>query len=677
LQKSLAPDLFYGVRFAIFSLGDRAYGPQKFCAAGRKLTVRLRQLGATLLVDPGYGDDGTSNGGVFCDLDHWLEATLFPQLGAYAAVTESTSTTTTAAAMTMTIETIVAPPYRVTVSSNSSSSFSNSNDDDDEEEWQQDEYAESYGEFFQKLCPLTAYHYYDCHNGSRMHPQNMHESSNSPAAGAVCIPLLGRVVENRRLTAADWEQNTRHICLEIAAPTKQQGVESERQSSSSSSPLLPSSVRRELSSWSLESLPYRAGDVASILPSNASQEVQAFLNVLPVALREIADCDLIVQFDPSCSDDANRFAGVGYDHWPTKCTLRGWLMHCADIHALPEREDLRALALYCSNDSPHGRDQREKLVSLSETKSSALYVDYILREKRSWVDVLHDFNSLRDNGSLLTIESLLGLLSPIRPRDFSIASSPTKDWVARQTATSSAKRGEFGVELCVAVVEGSTRLGRSFHGLCSYYLGQLPVSSEDKKSVVRLWIRAGSFHALPLDCTIDPHTGNGRLQDPILCIGAGTGVAPLRALIQEREAVLGLNAALSSSYQMEEDLEFDNALVFGCRMKDVDFYYEEEFRVLANHARMTLLVAFSREQSHKIYVQQVIGSADFGSKKLACHILQKNGAIYVAGGPNMARAVKETIVELLGIEMNGDKKEAQQLLSKLQRRGRYSVEAWN
>ena len=75
LQKSLPNTVFAEKKFALFCLGDRAYGDQ-FCAAGRKLAVRLLQLGMTRYGAVGYGDDSTPNGGVFRDLDDWLEQEL-------------------------------------------------------------------------------------------------------------------------------------------------------------------------------------------------------------------------------------------------------------------------------------------------------------------------------------------------------------------------------------------------------------------------------------------------------------------------------------------------------------------------------------------------------------------------------------------------------------------------
>ena len=66
LSKSLTNTLFANVTFALFALGDRAYGPDAFCAAGRKLAARLVQLGATVVCGLGFGDDGSFVGPCHC-----------------------------------------------------------------------------------------------------------------------------------------------------------------------------------------------------------------------------------------------------------------------------------------------------------------------------------------------------------------------------------------------------------------------------------------------------------------------------------------------------------------------------------------------------------------------------------------------------------------------------------
>ena len=664
LQKSLPSDLFQGIPFAIFSLGDRAYGPN-FCAAGRKLTVRLMQLGANLVGQPGYGDDGTPNGGVFADLDQWIEDVLLKTLGGGSNNVNETIGISSSTPQT---------PYHVTVRELTTL---NGPSTSVAEEWQQEKYSSPYQAFFARMGGVTCYQY------NELTLKRMTGTSND---GSLTAPLVGSVITNQRITAEDHDQDTRHIEVEIK----------------------PLTLKRETSSPSVETvdytsnLPYQAGDIATVLPSNSAQQVERFLQVMPKHIQEIADCELELQYD----DSVEPTAGVGFAYWPCRCTLRGWLTYCADIHALPEREDLRALSHFCSMQHEQGPEQQAKLRSLSETSESALYADYVLREKRSWAEVLYDFDSIYDEGSPLTIDFLVSLLSPIRPRDFSIASSPTEH-LLEATKSGSSSSPCIKVDLCVAIVEGTTPLGRKYHGLCSDYLSRqlVPATADIEASttittttspLIRLWIKPGTFHGLPLDVTRqNGNYGLCRMSAPLLCVGAGTGVAPLRGLIREREAVrrVHANAAIANNNKnnhhpengdertiLSHDPDCENILIFGCRKQACDFYYQTEWEQLMQEGHFTLWTAFSRDQWYKVYVQQVLQKAEEKVKlNLSRHLLDRNGSIYIAGGPSMARTVKEVIVESL-VRSNTNtcqnEKQALSFLSKLQRQGRFSIEAW-
>lgn len=613
LQKSLPKTLFQGKRFALFCLGDRAYGPQ-FCAAGRKLAVRLLQLGMSRICDVGYGDDNTPSGGVFRDLDEWLEQVLVPKLQDEQGGEKPSRLTKIPMA-------IPENPFRV-VESKPKELIANGRQHV-RDEWRDPRYAEAYQRYFSQACPLRAYTY-----DSNLARATQLGTGKLP-------PLQGTIVENRRISAADWDQDTRHIQIHVH-----------------------STGSKDVPFATPETLPYQAGDVATLLPCNSDDEVTRFLAALPPNLQTMAETAIQIQTEDSLMNNS-------FIQWPSNCTFRGWLKYCADIHALPEREDLRALSAYCSEEHEMGADQRDKLCSLSETSGAALYADYILREKRSWVDVLYDFESLRSPGSKLTIEALLVLLPSIRPRDYSIASAPTLD------AFSDEKEG-FCIELCVAIVRGRTRLGRSYSGLCSDFLSNQVTSPTDMalSSPLQLWIRPGSFGNLPLELA-----ENGSFQVPLLCVGAGTGVAPMRSLLRERHAVQ--TAQMSSNEPVQQSSSGDpnnNILVFGCRRKAADYYYKDEWENDLHQVRV--LTAFSRDQFQKIYVQKVLREADNGTLIVA-HLLEKKGAVYIAGGPKMARAVKEEIVEALGKVLEGGEKHATQFLNKLQRLGKFSTEAWS
>jgi sulfite reductase alpha subunit-like flavoprotein len=253
----------------------------------------------------------------------------------------------------------------------------------------------------------------------------------------------------------------------------------------------------------------------------------------------------------------------------------------------------------------------------------------------------------------------------------------------KQSSTLS-KEG-FELELCVAVVEGKTPLGRSYTGCCSKYLEYTSPCNTDQTTtssdIVRLWIHPGSFSNLPLDIRQNP-TSHHYFETPVIYVGAGTGIAPLRALILEREAIRMKNEAAAASFSTVAVVDkgneiVDNILVFGCRMKANDYYYGDEWEALVVAKRLRLISAFSRDQIHKLYVQRALREANGKNGQLIVrHILEHNGAVYIAGGSKMARAVKDEIIEAL-VSAVGCEKTAKKLLNRLKRIGQFSIEAWS
>ena len=703
LQKSLPKRALADTRcsFALFCLGDRAYGPQ-FCAAGRKLAVRLLQLGMPRFCEIGYGDDNTPNGGVFCDLDDWLESVLLPR------VAESSSSLVSANDARDQSSVPAAPcvpacPYRVEILEERTAADENGSILDhgtystsDKDEMKEDAHVgerkleffdDSYRDYFTERGPITAYSY-DLARGERIV-----SAATGTERSLKSAPLIGTVTTNERITDSNWKQDTRHIEIEVMHSNSRTGGIG------------------DMPNGRTPPLPYIAGDVASVLPFNSRAKVNQFLGVLPDSIASMADSVIRIDLDESYRSD-NR-----YTLWPGRCTLRGWLTYCADIQSLPEREDLRALSAYCApaNDVDgaidKSLDQGEKLRTFGETSGAALYADYVLREKRSWIDVLHDFDSLRVPGSRLTPEALLMILPPMRTRDFSIASSPSMGRVVRNWTDNSsdrvAPRGadeddptkQFSIELCVAVVEGKTRLGRSYHGLCSKYLSEIspfrPASSTDRSlssrrsSQLLVWIRPGSFSKMPLQLTQQTPSS---FEVPIICVGAGTGIAPMRSLMLERVAVKYLDqkrraGEMNSHESRPSDndgpvasassiRENENILIYGSRKSAADFYYEKEWETLRQEKNLRLLTAFSQDQFRKIYVQKVLREADDGVL-IAKHILEQGGAVYIAGNPKMARAVKQEITEVLSDALPGGEEQTKRLLNKMQRMGRFSIEAWS
>jgi sulfite reductase alpha subunit-like flavoprotein len=175
------------------------------------------------------------------------------------------------------------------------------------------------------------------------------------------------------------------------------------------------------------------------------------------------------------------------------------------------------------------------------------------------------------------------------------------------------------LDLCVAVTSTKTRLGRLRQGLCSNYLASL--SQGDR---VVFWIRKGTFKAPSIEV-------------PLIMIGPGTGVAPMRAFLQERkqqqqERIIpnsdgNLNSIASppplpseeqisvQSPQASPPRTGSTVLFFGCRKRQSDFLYECEWRPNSaadadfysdREGNISVITAFSRDQESKLYVTHKI-----------------------------------------------------------------------
>jgi len=160
------------------------------------------------------------------------------------------------------------------------------------------------------------------------------------------------------------------------------------------------------------------------------------------------------------------------------------------------------------------------------------------------------------------------LLSPIRPRYYSISSSPLQE--------------PGRCSITVGVVEAPAKSGPGeFEGLCSTYLAHQKVGDvvygfvRDTKSTFRLPENQAT---------------------PLIMVGPGTGVAPYRGFLQERAD------QKAQGMQVGETLLF-----FGCRHPQQDFLYQQELTLFVEQGITDLAVAFSREDSqHKVYVQDKI-----------------------------------------------------------------------
>lgn len=169
---------------------------------------------------------------------------------------------------------------------------------------------------------------------------------------------------------------------------------------------------------------------------------------------------------------------------------------------------------------------------------------YCHRPRRTILEVLRDFPQTTPS---LPLDFLPDLIPALKSREFSVASS------------ASVYPNE--IHTLVAIVKYRTRLRKPRTGLCSTYMSKLQPGD-----TVSVTIKKGTF-TLP---------SIGR---PAILIGPGTGVAPLRAIIQER-----VFHSVSTNY-----------LFFGYRHSKADFYFEQEMKQLEQDGNFKIYPAFSRE----------------------------------------------------------------------------------
>lgn len=239
------------------------------------------------------------------------------------------------------------------------------------------------------------------------------------------------------------------------------------------------------------------------------------------------------------------------------------------------------------------------------------------------LDLLEGFPSARP-----PLSELISALDPLQPRLYSIASSP--------------KHAAGEVHLTVAAVRYDKR-ARHRTGVASTFLCDRVAPGGEISVYVH---PAVGFRLAAPD-------------RPVIMIGPGTGIAPFRAFLQERQAV-GASGR--------------NWLVFGNTHRHGDFLFEDELTAWHRHGLLTRLdTAFSRDQEHKIYVQHRL--LEHAAELWAW--LEDGAHLYVCGdAERMARDVDRGLAYILAKEGRMEPAAARAYLARLAAEGRYQRDVY-
>ncbi|HEY5892887.1 MAG TPA: sulfite reductase subunit alpha [Chthoniobacterales bacterium] len=249
-------------------------------------------------------------------------------------------------------------------------------------------------------------------------------------------------------------------------------------------------------------------------------------------------------------------------------------------------------------------------------------------EKFLWGLEIIDF--LVDHPSVhFTAEEFVAVLRKLQPRLYSISSS--------------LKAHPEQVHLTVAAVRYTSN-ERQRKGVASTFLAD----RVDDNTPVPIFVHSAKGFRLPED-----------LSTPVIMVGPGTGIAPFRAMMQERKAT---------------EATGKNWLFFGEQRSEVDFFYKEEWEAYQAEGILTkLTTAFSRDQEHKLYVQHRLleNSAEVWAW------LEEGAHFFVCGdGQRMAKDVDLALHHIVEREGGRTPEEAAVYVEQLKKAKRYKRDVY-
>uniref|UniRef100_A0A8W7PZM8 NADPH--hemoprotein reductase n=1 Tax=Anopheles coluzzii TaxID=1518534 RepID=A0A8W7PZM8_ANOCL len=263
----------------------------------------------------------------------------------------------------------------------------------------------------------------------------------------------------------------------------------------------------------------------------------------------------------------------------------------------------------------------------------AMYPEWVQDSCRNIVHVLEDIPSCHP-----PIDHVCELLPRLQPRYYSISSS--------------SKLHPTTVHVTAVLVKYETKTGRLNKGVATTFLAEKHPNDGEPAPRVPIFIRKSQFRLPP-----KPET-------PVIMVGPGTGLAPFRGFIQERD------------HCKQEGKEIgQTTLYFGCRKRSEDYIYEDELEDYSKRGIINLRVAFSRDQEKKVYVTHLL---EQDSDLIWSVIGENKGHFYICGdAKNMATDVRNILLKVIRTKGGLSETEAQQYIKKMEAQKRYSADVWS
>ncbi|XP_011134999.1 NADPH--cytochrome P450 reductase isoform X1 [Harpegnathos saltator] len=392
---------------------------------------------------------------------------------------------------------------------------------------------------------------------------------------------------------------------------------------------------------------YDTGDHLAVYPVNNAELVNKIGEQCDV------DLDTVITLTNTDEESSKKHP------FPCPCSYRTALTHYLDITSNPRTHILKELAEYATEPTDK---EKLKLMASTTVEGKAAYQQWIVQENRNIVHILEDIPSLKP-----PLDHLCEILPRLQCRYYSISSSP--------------KLHPTSIHITAVVVEYKTPTGRINKGVTTSWLKEKHPS--DPPCLVPIFVRKSQFR-LPI-----------RTSTPIIMVGPGTGLAPFRGFIQERDLA-----------RKEGKEVGDTILYFGCRRSKEDFLYHDELAQYVENGTLTLHTAFSREQPQKVYVTHLL---EKNKEEIWRVIGEQNGHIYICGlvaiydlsaaiynhfsnsissflkyfyllfrdARNMARDVHNILLKVVMERGNMSELDAMDYIKKMDSQKRYSSDVWS
>lgn len=303
------------------------------------------------------------------------------------------------------------------------------------------------------------------------------------------------------------------------------------------------------------------------------------------------------------------------DHYKNEISLHTALTAHLAIGKLA-RGAVNQYAKLCGENVPDG------LKALLGPDNKAFAEEYVWG--REFVDLLTEFP-----GVITEPQQLFNVLQRLTPRMYSIASSIAKHPGQVHTTVRVIKYHAHGLDR---------------QGVASGHMGErAPVGS-----TMPVFLHENNAFRLPEDTNA-----------PVIMIGPGTGIAPFRAFLEEREAT---------------GQKGDNWLFFGEQRSVSDYLYKDQFLAMQASGLLTHLhTAFSRDQGHKVYVQDRM-------RENAAELyawLERGAYFYVCGDASrMAKDVEQALLDVIAQGANSTLEHATEYLAAMKKAKRYQRDVY-